>query len=95
MMISFTMLIAVGTLLAVIAVGILLSIINAWSGANSKSGYNWKPDLSSKIIDPMSLSDGYPTVGAFGDSNITFLAKSAEELDEERHAYLKERKSYD
>jgi hypothetical protein len=54
--------------------------------------YEWQPDLSHNVVEyntqPRSLSAG-------GHSLMTTLPKSQEQIDEEKHTYLKERKSYD
>jgi hypothetical protein len=83
-------LVILGGILSVISVGILLFVVNAWSETKQNSSYEWQPDLSHNVVE-------YNTVPGSrgGHSLMTTLPKSLEQLDEEKRAYLKERKSYD
>ncbi|HUQ37500.1 MAG TPA: hypothetical protein VM144_14090 [Aestuariivirga sp.] len=53
--------------------------------------YEWQPDLSHNVIENMFRGSKY----GGGHLHMTKLPKSQEQLEEEKHAYLKERKSYD
>jgi hypothetical protein len=79
-----------GCLLSVVSVGILLFFVNAWSGTKPNPSYDWQPELSHNVTEYWSMGSG-------GGSHalITKVPKSQEQLDEEKRAYLKERKDYD
>jgi hypothetical protein len=53
--------------------------------------FEWQPDLSHNVIE----NEYWGTPFGGGHFQLTKLPKSQEQLEEEKHAYLKERKSYD
>ena len=85
-------LIALGALLSVVFVGLISLLVSLWSGMTAGGGYNWKPDISSKLVDPNNLDQNRTIPIRFDEPNLTVIAKTEEQLHDERHAYLRERK---
>jgi hypothetical protein len=83
-------LVILGSLLSIISIGILLFVVNAWSGTKLNPSYDWQPDLSHNVTEYESMGRG-----SGGHALMTKVPKSQEQVDEEKRAYLKERKSYD
>lgn len=79
-----------GTVLSIISVGILMFFVNRWTRTNPNPSYDWQPELSHNVTEYGSMGSG-----AGSHSLITKTPKSQEQLDEEKRAYLKERKNHD
>jgi hypothetical protein len=66
-------------------------LFNYWQSRKNAKKYEWQPDLSHNIIENKSYGS------ELGGAHLlmTTLPKSQEQLEEEKRAYLKERKNYD
>ena len=88
-------LVAIGSFLSILFVALVVLVVKLWTGDKLRAEYDWKPDLSSNVLDPNNLERDLTSPWRFDQQNTTFIAKTEEQLHEERHAYLRERKSYD
>ena len=87
-------LVTIGLILSVLFIALVVFVVSLWTGTKFGPEYNWKPDLSSNVLDPTNLDPNLTNPWRF-DQAITSVPKTEEQLHEERHAYLRERKSYD
>jgi hypothetical protein len=88
-------LVTIGLILSVLFIALVVFAVSLWTKTKFGSEYNWKPNLSSNVLDPANLDPNLTNPWRFDQQAITFVPKTEEQLHEERHAYLRERKSYD